>query len=88
MAGETADQLADEIADAHVRRLQVPEGLNKADATAFRNAAWQTTWAAAREVTGKLLDARRTLADLQERVEWLEVQQADRLAQYGGGGNG
>lgn len=77
--------MADAVAEAQVRFARSQGALSKSGAAEFRKTAWQ----AARKLIGELVTPHLVeLASLAERVEFLEQQQAERMAQYGGGGNG
>jgi hypothetical protein len=81
VAGDLEDRLADAIADAWMT-MRRPAGLAKAE----RNAERGMVRKAAREVVGELVTPHFVrLASIAERIEWLEQQQAERSAGYGGG---
>ena len=82
MAGDLEERLSDALADAVARAVRAQGGLRKADAPALRKQAR----GAAREVMGETVTPVLVrLASLAERLEWLEQQQAERSAGYGGG---
>lgn len=82
MAGDLENALADAVAGAVVRVARVPGGLRKSGTAALRKQARGT----AREVAGELVTPVRVrLASLAERIEWLEEQQREHAAGYGGG---
>ena len=82
MAGDVEDRLADALAGVVVLAVRARGGLAKSGASALRKQARGL----AREVMGETVTPVLVrLASLAERLEWLEQQQAERSAGYGGG---